>query len=431
MRAFFRAHKKLHIWLLADVLVLAAFLLARHQKAWMNALADHVTTPLKTALGRLWGQVPFSVMEVLYTLAGLAAVAYVVWSVVDVARRGARFRPSRFSLAWSAAALGMVSAVCGGIVLLSSAGASIGIQVAAALAWPWLLAVLAWAAAAVLLDRERRSRAYRAVLGALCAALTVYLVFCLLWGVNYWTDSFQDKSGIHEEAVSVEELTAVTAWFAEKLSETADDVARDENGLFAVSREEILSAYATVYDGAEELFPFLEFEDQPPKAMFYSTFMSAMNFTGVYCPFTGETNLNVDSPACLLPATVAHELAHQRGFASEQECNFLAVLASTTSGDPVYAYSGWLMGYIHLSNALYDADREAWRTIRDGLPQTVLTDLTDNNAYWARYKGAAATAGQTVYDTVLKAYGDADGIQSYGTVVDLLTVYYRDAALAQ
>ena len=67
MRVFFQAHKKLHIWLLADVLLLAAFLAARHQRAWMNALADHVTTPLKTALGRLWGAVPFSVMEVLYT----------------------------------------------------------------------------------------------------------------------------------------------------------------------------------------------------------------------------------------------------------------------------------------------------------------------------------------------------------------------------
>ena len=365
MRRFFPAHKKLHLWLLADLALLGAFLLARHQKAWMNALADHVTTPLKTALGRLWGAVPFSVMEVLYTLAGEVAIGYILWSVISVVRAKGR----------------------------------------------------------------RRRRAWGVALGAVCAGLSVYLAFCLLWGVNYWTDSFQDKSGIREEAVSVAELTAVTQWFADRLAETADDVPRDENGLFAAHREDILAAYATVYDGAEALFPFLEFESQPPKAMFYSKFMSAMNFTGVYCPFTGETNLNVDAPACLLPATVAHELAHQRGIASEQECNFLAVLASTTCGDPVYAYSGWLMGYIHLGNALYDADREAWRAIRSGLPETVLADLADNNAYWAQYRGAASVAGQTVYDTVLKAYGDADGIRSYGTVVDLLTVYYRTAAL--
>ena len=162
--------------------------------------------------------------------------------------------------------------------------------------------------------------------------------------------------------------------------------------------------------------------------MFFSRLMSAMNFTGVYFAFTGESNINVDAPACLIPSTIAHELSHQRGIASEQECNFLAVLASTTSGSPVYAYSGWLMGYIHLGNALYRADPEAWQAIRDSLPDTVQADLAYNNAYWASFEGAAADASQKVYDTILKGYGQADGIRSYGTVVDLLVAYYRDTA---
>ena len=61
--------------------------------------------------------------------------------------------------------------------------------------------------------------------------------------------------------------------------------------------------------------------------------MSALDFTGIYCPYTGESNVNVDSPACLLPSTAAHELAHQRSIALEQECNFLAILACTTCGN--------------------------------------------------------------------------------------------------
>ena len=31
---------------------------------------------------------------------------------------------------------------------------------------------------------------------------------------------------------------------------------------------------------------------------------------------------------------------------------------------------------------------------------------------------------QAVYDALLKSYGQADGVQSYGTVVDLLVAYY-------
>lgn len=57
--------------------------------------------------------------------------------------------------------------------------------------------------------------------------------------------------------------------------------------------------------------------------------------------------MNDDSPACLLPATIAHEMAHQRGIASEDECNFLAVLTCATSGNAVYEYSGYLMGFVH------------------------------------------------------------------------------------
>ena len=94
----------------------------------------------------------------------------------------------------------------------------------------------------------------------------------------------------------------------------------------------------------------------------------------------------------------------------------------------MYAYSGWLMGYIHLGNALYRADPEAWQAIRDSLPDTVLADLASNNAYWASFEGAAADASQKVYDTILKGYGQEDGIRSYGTVVDLLVAYYRDTA---
>ena len=131
----------------------------------------------------------------------------------------------------------------------------------------------------------------------------------------------------------------------------------------------------------------------------------------------------------MLPSTVAHELAHQRGFASEQECNFLAVLASTTCGDPAYVYSGWLIGYIYLGNALYRVAPETYWAIREALPEPVQADLAYNNAYWAQFQDTPAQrASNKIYDGILKSYGDERGIQSYGTVVDLLVAYYRPYA---
>lgn len=361
IKEFFLGYWKLHIWLLAAAGTLALFRLCRGNRAWMNALAEHVTIPLRGALGDLCYLADVSVMEVIYVLAIAAGLAYIVWSIAAVARAKDR----------------------------------------------------------------RGQRAYGAVLGAACIGLTIYAGFWFLWGLSFWTDSFQDKSGIRARPVALEELTAVTEYFAEELIQSAGGVPRDESGVFAVSWQEILENSPHIYDALEEEFPFLAFEDKGVKPMFFSRLMSRMDFTGFYCAYTGESNVNIDSPACLLPSTAAHELAHQRGIASEQECNFLAVLASTTSGDPAYIYSGWLMGYIYLGNALYSQDPDTYYAIRQSLPETVQADLAYNNAYWAQFRDSAVQkVSNKVYDSVLKAYGDERGIQSYGTVVDLLVEYY-------
>ena len=360
---FWKNHKKLHIWLGADLAVLGLYLALRHDRGLMNGFADRITTPLKGALGRLCALTSLSVMELLYVLAGAAALVYVVGSVIAVVKaRGRRGR-----------------------------------------------------------------RAYGALLLAADVSLTVYALFCLMWGVNYWTDSFQDRSGITAQPVAAEDLEAVTAYFAQQLADTADSVPRDENGVYAVSKEQILAESRLVYGGVTEQFPFLDFRDTGVKAVRCSRFMSIMGFTGVYFACIGESNVNVDSPACLLPSTVAHELAHQRGIAWEQECNFLGVLASVTSGMPDYVYSGWLLGFIHLGNALYETDPEAYWTIRNALPETVSADLRDNNAYWDQFRdNVVEKVSDTVYDAALKSYGDANGMKSYSMVVELLVAYYKD-----
>lgn len=292
----------------------------------------------------------------------------------------------------------------------------------------FIVGIVVWLA--VLLHRVRTWRgrrleaAYGCATGILCLSLTAYGLYCVGWGVNYYASGFQEKSGVYARPVTVEELERVTLYFTEKLEETSPQVPRDERGIFAASREDIFSDSTTVYRNLSQEFPFLAREDRVPKKMFFSRLFSAMNFTGFYSPYTGESNLNIDSPACLLPANIAHELAHQRGIASEQECNFLAIAAATSSENVVYQYSGYLMGYIQLSNALYRADRDRWAAVRELLPAGAAADLADHSAYWAQFDGLTARVSTKIYDSSLKSYGQTDGIQSYGTVVDLLVAYF-------
>lgn len=283
---------------------------------------------------------------------------------------------------------------------------------------------LAWQVRCLIARPQKGQRAVRMALTVLCAGLSIYAGFCLLWGVFYGADSFQDKSGLTARGGTVEELTALTERFAREVSAAGDQVQRDENSCFAVPRSEIFAEAMSAYDGVVQVFDCLKKPAVMPKAFVSSRGMSYLDFSGFYFPFTGEANLNDESPAAYLPANICHEMAHQQGIAAEQECNFVAIMAATSADSAAYRYAGYLMGYVHLSNALYRVDQAAWQTIRDSLPDAVRADLRQNSAYWARFDGLVNTAATKVYDGFLKSNGLSDGVQNYGTVVDLLLAYY-------
>lgn len=289
---------------------------------------------------------------------------------------------------------------------------------------------LAYQVRAILRGKRAAFVLRRTALTALSFAALFYGGFCLLWGVYYHSFDFEELSGLSAEPVSTEDLTAVTTWFAALVNDYADSVPRDKNGLYCGDTDDILERSAGIYSGAEEIFPFLKAEPLRPKAMVFSEIMSKMNFTGFFFPYTGEANLNVNAPFCFLACTAAHEIAHQRGVAAEDEANFVAVLACLESGDTDFVYSGALMGYLYLSNALYSADSLAYYDVATKLCDEAKADLQANNEYWAGYETRAAEISESVYTAFLQSHGDDRGMQSYGACVDLLTAYYIEEALS-
>ena len=286
------------------------------------------------------------------------------------------------------------------------------------------------AAELVLLVRRpaRLRRLYRLFMRLAALGLGVYALFCVLWGVYYYGDDFIARSGLELHDISAEELELTTLYFADLLNEYADLVPRDENGLCRTDRQAVLERSPEIFRAAAQRFPCLGGPEVPAKGMFFSRVMSIIDYTGFFCPFTAEANVNMDFPEALFAAVVAHELSHQRGVAKEQEANFAAVLASLESGDADYCYSACLFAYIHLGNALAGVDREALSMIDAGLCGGVKADLAENNRYWAAFETPVQTVTNTVYEGFLQSYGQTLGLRSYGACVDLLAGYYGGLA---
>ena len=77
--------------------------------------------------------------------------------------------------------------------------------------------------------------------------------------------------------------------------------------------------------------------------------------------------------------------------------------------------------------ALYRINPDVYYMIRNALPDTVNADLAAQSAYWDQFRDKTPQkVSNQMYDGLLKVYGQEMGLQSYGTVVDLLVAYYKD-----
>ena len=274
----------------------------------------------------------------------------------------------------------------------------------------------------------RLKRLYAAVINLLAAGLAVYAGFCMLWGVYYYGDDFMTRSGLKNDNISVEQLETVTEYFAALVNEYSSQVPRDADGNYVADRDAILRRSNEVYANVEETLPCLSGPAVRAKGVYFSRIMSYTDFTGFFFPFTAEANVNTDFPPALFASTVAHELAHQRGVAKEQEANFAAVLASLEYGDAEYCYSACVLAYTHLGNALYSADYDAWKSIYLTLNEDVRRDFDANREYWAQFETPVQKVSNTVYEGFLHSYDQTMGLKSYGACVDLLVNYYYEQA---
>ena len=273
----------------------------------------------------------------------------------------------------------------------------------------------------------RRASIY--VLEVLSAACVFVILFVWNFGVGYHgtTLDAKEKLDLDRRDVSAQDLYQTALILRDHVNEEAQAICfRNEN--FSVMpysnaemNEKLLEAYETVC--AE--YDFISTFRSRIKPVMLSEAMSYTHITGVYSYFTGEANLNVVFPDYTLPYTAAHELAHQRGIAREDEANFIAFLVCTASDDAYIRYSGSLNLYEYVSSALYRADSTLYYELRDELSTAVRYEMRAYSTFFDKYRDSVAgEVSGAVNNSYLQLQGTV-GTKSYGLVVDLAVAYYK------
>lgn len=279
---------------------------------------------------------------------------------------------------------------------------------------------------------RRRCETWRSTLvfiaSVLAACSLLFSLFVFGFGTGYHTDPLEERLGLVTEEVATDELRETAEYLAEKVNWAANGVSFGENGFSVMPYDlrELNDRLLQAYDPICDRYDFVQRLNSRIKPVQASRLMSYTHITGVYSYFTGEANLNVYFPDYTLPYTAAHELAHQRGIARENEANFVAFLVTAGSEDPYIRYSGYLNLFEYVSSALYRADVEAYKTVIASLDKQVIGELRAYSAFFDEFRDSvAADVSNAVNDTYLKLNGSSDGTASYGLVVDLAVAYHK------
>jgi len=283
-------------------------------------------------------------------------------------------------------------------------------------------------------NREhRRRRIFLGSLNILCLfSLTIFL-FTILGGLNYYRHPFSQYSGLDIRESSVEELFMLTESLTLQANQLREQIPKtDDEGVFQLSMStyKLAEIAKDAFNKLAEDYPILKGKYGRPKPILLSSLLTRTEITGIFIPFTMEANVNVHVSDYSIPATMLHEMAHLRGVMREDEANFISYIAGMKSDNVEMQYSSTMLALISSSNALYDQDVDLYFKIRDLYGDGVRKDIKANSEFWAKYDDTViSTISNKINDTYLKANAQADGVKSYGRMVDLLLALYREENL--
>ena len=264
----------------------------------------------------------------------------------------------------------------------------------------------------------------------------IFSVVCMVFNLFVWNFApgynalpLDQKLELERKPVSAEELYATSDILLEELKKLEGDILFMETGASRMpySYDEMNTLLMQAYDKTTQKYDFIDDFHSRVKPVMLSEPMSYTHITGVYTFFTGEANININFPDYTIPFTAAHELAHQRGIAREDEANFVAFLVCMESDDAYIRYSGALNLYEYVVSALYSADKDLYKESYLKQPKTILNERIAYSEFFDKYReNTVADISEATNNAYLQSQGAPQGTRSYGMVVDLAVAYYRD-----
>ncbi len=257
-----------------------------------------------------------------------------------------------------------------------------------------------------------------------------YFLFHFLWALNYHRVKLHDKLGIGTEYTDAE-LVEFTKRLIVKTNEIHNKIEAADSlkVVFPYSREIVFEKNRNGYDHLAKEYPIFLYEKPSVKNSIISLPLTVMGFAGYLNPFTNEANVNEKLPMYTFPATANHEMAHQIGYASESEANFIGFLASIKNDDLYIQYSGYTLALRYCLRSIEIRDERQLEALLPTINYGILMNIKESNDFWEQYQSFIEQGFEFFYHNFLKMNRQEEGMESYSRFVDLMVNYYTSQEL--
>ncbi len=290
-----------------------------------------------------------------------------------------------------------------------------------------ILPVLVLALVITVIIKPLSDKAFgKVIYGLSVLIVSLYSLFVVSLSPAYGSSTADVLFDIADDPLSKEELKTAAFVLSEKTNSLADKI-NYTYGSFSkmdTDLDGLTDKLLDAYDSLQNKYGFIKNFKSRLKPIALSEPMTYTHISGVYTYYTGESNVNTNFPDYTIPFTAAHEMAHQRGFARENEANFVAFLVCLESSDPYIQYSGYLNMLEYVNSPLYSVSPQDYFDVLRSLDIRVRCELIEYSEFFDKYRESTASkVSGTINDTYLKSQGIDEGEKSYGLVVDLAVNY--------
>ena len=253
-----------------------------------------------------------------------------------------------------------------------------------------------------------------------------YFFFHLLWAFNYYREPLFEKMKIQREYTD-DELLAFTKKLIVKTNEIQFKITKNDSLkiVFPYSQAEVFRMNLNGYNNLAKEHSFFKYEIPSVKKSLFSVPLTYMGFGGYLNPFTNEAQVNDLLPMYTFPLTANHEMAHQMGFASESECNFIGVLASVKNENLYYQYAGYSFVLRYCLGIWQFKNEKIFNQLKKTVHVGILKNYQESQDFWKQYDTFIDEGFHAFYDTFLKTNNQKDGMDSYSKFIDLMVNYYK------